>query len=124
MASSTAAAPQTSFGFRTASKIGWRELRASPAKFVFVILAVAVGVGALSGVKGFGYAFKGMLLRNAKQLIAADVQAQTWNAPTPEQIAQVEKIAEQYGTLTRVTEIISMAASSRARVPQIVSIKA
>jgi putative ABC transport system permease protein len=110
--------------FRTASKIAWRELHAAPAKFFFVILAVAVGVGALSGVKGFGYAFKGMLLRNAKQLIAADVQAQTWNAPTPEQIAQVEKIAEQYGTLTRVTEIISMAASSRARVLQMVSIKA
>lgn len=110
--------------FRTASKIAWRELRAAPAKFFFVILAVAVGVGALSGVKGFGYAFKGMLLRNAKQLIAADVQAQTWNAPTPEQIAQVKRIAEQYGTLTRVTETISMAASSRARLPQMVSIKA
>jgi putative ABC transport system permease protein len=109
---------------RTASKIAWREVHASPAKFVFVILAVAVGVGALSGVKGFGYAFKGMLLRNAKQLIAADVQAQTWNAPTPEQIHQIERIATQYGTLTRVTETISMAASSRARIPQMVSIKA
>ena len=82
---------------RTASKIAWRELRAAPAKFLFVILAVAVGVAALSGVKGFGYAFKGMLLRNAKQLIAADVQAQTWNLPTPEQIEQVERIAKQYG---------------------------
>ena len=40
----------------TASKIAWRELRAAPAKFLFVILAVAVGVAALSGVKGFGYA--------------------------------------------------------------------
>jgi putative ABC transport system permease protein len=110
--------------FRTASKIAWRELRASPAKFFFVILAVAVGVGALSGVKGFGYAFKGMLLRNAKQLIAADVQAQTWNLPTPEQIDRVERIAKQYGTLTRVTETISMGASERSRVPQIVSIKA
>jgi putative ABC transport system permease protein len=110
--------------FRTASKIAWRELHAAPAKFFFVILAVAVGVGALSGVKGFGYAFKGMLLRNAKQLIAADVQAQTWNLPTPEQIEQVEKIAKQYGTLTRVTETISMGAAEHAHVPQMVSIKA
>src|SRR5437763_4987605 len=89
--------------FRTASKIAWRELHAAPAKFFFVILAVAVGVGALSGVKGFGYAFKGMLLRNAKQLIAGDVQAQTWNLPTSEQIDQIKRIAKQYGTLTRVT---------------------
>jgi putative ABC transport system permease protein len=109
---------------RTGSKIAWRELHAAPAKFFFVILAVAVGVGALSGVKGFGYAFKGMLLRNAKQLIAADVQAQTWNLPAPEQIDQVERIAKHYGTLTRVTETISMGASERAHVPQMVSIKA
>ena len=60
---------------QTASKIAWRDLRAAPAKFLFVILSVAVGVAALSGVKGFGYAFQGMLLRNAKQLLAADVQA-------------------------------------------------
>ncbi|MGI9070184.1 MAG: ABC transporter permease [Bryobacteraceae bacterium] len=110
--------------FRTATKIAWRELHAAPAKFFFVILAVAVGVGALSGVKGFGYAFKGMLLRNAKQLIAADVQAQTWTLPAPEQIDQVKRIAKQYGTLTRVTETISMGASERAHVPQMVSIKA
>jgi putative ABC transport system permease protein len=110
--------------FRTASKIAWRELHAAPAKFFFVILAVAVGVGALSGVKGFGYAFKGMLLRNAKQLIAADVQAQTWNLPTLEQIDQVKRIAKHYGTLTRVTETISMGASEHSRVPQMVSVKA
>ncbi len=108
---------------RTASKIAWRELRASPAKFLFVIVAVAVGVGALSGVKGFGYAFKGMLLRNAKQLIAGDVQAQTWNAPNPEQIDRLSSMAHQYGVLTRVTETVSMAASDRAHVPQMVSVK-
>lgn len=109
---------------RTASRIAWREVHAAPAKFVFVILAVAVGVGALSGVKGFGYAFKGMLLRNAKQLIAADLQAQTWNAPSPEQIEQVQKIANRYGSMTRVTETISMSASELMRVPEMVSVKA
>ncbi len=108
---------------QTASKIAWRDLHASPAKFLFVILAVAVGVAALSGVKGFGYAFKGMLLRNAKQLIAADVQAQTWNEPTPAQIQQLEKLGNRNGSLTRVTETISMAASRRERVPQMVSVK-
>ena len=43
----------------------------------------------LSGVKGFGLAFKSMLLRNAKQLIAADLQAQVWNLPTDEQLKKV-----------------------------------
>ncbi len=109
---------------RTAAKIAWRELRASPEKFAFVILAVAVGVAALSGVKGFGYAFKGMLLRNARQLIAADLQAQTWADPTPEQLQKIAAIGERYGAVTRVTETVSMAASTRGRLPQMVAVKA
>ncbi|MBV9612520.1 MAG: ABC transporter permease, partial [Acidobacteriaceae bacterium] len=79
---------------------------------------------ALSGVKGFGFAFKGMLLRNAKQLIAADLQAQTWNDPAPDQIEKLRSIAQKYGSMTRVTETISMAASARERIPQMVSVKA
>lgn len=110
--------------YRTASKIAWRELKASPAKFLFVILAVAVGVAALSGVKGFGFAFRGMLLKNAKQLIAADVQAQMWGNITPEQVQRMEAIGQKYGTMTRVTETVSMAGSSTERVPQMVSVKA
>jgi putative ABC transport system permease protein len=108
----------------TAAKIAWRELRASPAKFLFVIVAVAVGVGALSGVKGFGSAFKGMLLRNAKQLIAADLQAQTYQNPSPEAVQEIERIGERNGQVTRVTETISMAAAGHNRVPQMVSVKA
>lgn len=110
--------------FRTAVKIAWRDLHASPGKFLFVVLAVAIGVAALSGVKGFGYAFKGMLLKNAKQLIAAEVQAQTWNDITPEQLAALHTLAQKDGSLTRVTETISMAASVNERVPLLVSIKA
>jgi putative ABC transport system permease protein len=109
---------------QTASKIAWRDLRASPAKFLFVVLAVAVGVAALSGVKGFGYAFKGMLLKNAKQLIAADVQAQTWNNPSPDQFRRIESIGTHFGRITRVTETVSMTRSDHQRVPQMVSVKA
>ncbi|HEX4808726.1 MAG TPA: FtsX-like permease family protein [Bryobacteraceae bacterium] len=108
----------------TASKIAWRELHAAPAKFLFVIVAVAVGVGALSGVKGFGSAFKGMLLRNAKQLIAADLQAQIYQDPSPEEVQKVERIGERNGQVTRVTETVSMAVAGRGRVPQMVSVKA
>ena len=95
--------------FRTATKIAWRDLHAAPGKFLFVVLAVAIGVAALSGVKGFGYAFKGMLLKNAKQLIAADVQAQTWSDITPEELASLAHLARKDGVMTRVTETVSMA---------------
>jgi putative ABC transport system permease protein len=101
-----------------------RELRATPAKFVFVIMAVAVGVAALSGVKGFGYGFRGMLLHNAKQLIAADVQAQIWDTTTPEQEKAMDALGRLHGALTRVTETVSMAGAGAQHVPQMISVKA
>lgn len=109
---------------RRASRIAWRELHATRAKFLFVILAVAIGVGALSGVKGFGYAFRGMLLRNAKQLTAADLQAQIWAVPTPEMLGKLRAVGAKYGAMTQVTETVSMAAAGHASVPQLVSVKA
>ncbi len=109
---------------KTASNIAWRELRASPAKFLFVVMAVAVGVAALSGVKGFGYAFRGMLLHNAKQLIAADVQAQTWEDPTAKEVAALQTLAHKDGAMTQVTETVSMANSVKQHVPQMISVKA
>jgi putative ABC transport system permease protein len=108
----------------TAARIAWRELRAAPAKFLFVIFAVAVGVAALSGVKGFGYAFKGMLLRNAKQLIAADLQAQVYQQPPPNEMEKMEALSKRYGVMTRATELESMAASTKDGIPQMISIKA
>ena len=112
---------------RTASRIAARDLRASPAKFLFVTAAVAIGVAALTGVKGFGFAFRGMLLSNAKQLIAADLQGQTWNDPNPEQLKKLQALAAQNGRLTRVTETVSMARPQnkfgQTSVPQMVSVK-
>ncbi|HXR74839.1 MAG TPA: FtsX-like permease family protein [Bryobacteraceae bacterium] len=111
--------------FRTASKIAWRELKATPSRFLFVIIAVAVGVGALSGVKGFGAAFSSMLLRNAKQLTASDLSAQIWGVPTEDQLQRLHNLARQTGSrLTRVTETVSMAAPERGGIPQMVSVKA
>ena len=58
--------------WRTAFKIAWREAHASSAKFLFVIAAVAIGVGSLAGVRGFSSAFYGMLLREARTLPVID----------------------------------------------------
>ena len=43
--------------WNTAAKIAWRETRASSGRFLFVVLAVAAGVGSLPGVRGFSRAF-------------------------------------------------------------------
>jgi len=48
--------------YRTEGRIAWRETRSSMTKFLFVVLAVAAGVGALAGVQGFSASFRGTLL--------------------------------------------------------------
>lgn len=108
---------------KAASRIAWRDLKASPGKFAFVVVAVAIGVAALTGIKSFGSAFRSMLLANAKQLIAADLQAQTWNEPNASQIARLEQLGKANGRMTRVTETVSMARASTSQVPQMISVK-
>ncbi len=108
----------------TAAKIAFREMRSAPAKFSFVILAVAIGIAILTGVQSAGASLKSLLLRNTRQLIAADLQAQVWALPSPQQISRAQALGQQYGQMTRVTEAVSMAGSYKQRFPQMVSVKA
>lgn len=109
---------------RTGSKIAWRELKASPSRFLFIIVAVAVGVGALSGVRGFGSAFRSMLFRNAKQLTASDLSAQVFATPDAGQLQRLTQLGQQVGDLTWVTETVSMASGAGGGPPQMVAVKA
>ncbi len=112
------------FGWRTAAKIAWREARPSALKFTFVILAVAAGVGALTGVRGFSRAFHNMLMREARTLLAADLSVRTFALPTPEQIARMDALAQRGVVRTWITETISMAGAGEGKPPILVSIKA
>ncbi len=109
--------------FFTAANIAIRELKATPARFLFVVLAVAVGVGALSGVKGFGSAFRSMLFQNAKQLTAADLTAQVWGVPTADQLQHLQQLGQKNGAFSWITETVSMAAKT-GQTPQMVAVKA
>ena len=76
----------------TALRIAIREARASRGKFLFVILAVALGVGCLTGVRGFSQAFGSMLLREARSLMAADVAVRIFGETTAEQEATLKTL--------------------------------
>jgi putative ABC transport system permease protein len=108
--------------FRTALRIAWREARASSVKFTFVILAVAVGVGALTGVRGFSRAFHLMLVREARTLIAADLSVRTFQLPSPDQDAAMKRLAASGIDHTWITEMISMAAVD-GKTPVMVTLK-
>lgn len=108
----------------TAAKIAWREARASSAKFLFVSAAVAIGVGSLTGVRGFSQAFKSMLLKEARTLMAADLTVRTFALASPDQVKAMDTIVNAGGARTEVTETLSMLAGKAGGTPLLVSIKA
>ena len=108
----------------TAFRIAVREARASKGKFLFVILAVAAGVGSLTGVRGFSQAFGTMLLREARSLMAADMSLRIFGDPSVDQEVALSKLARQNVDVTRVTETLSMVSAPKLEAPLLVTIKA
>jgi putative ABC transport system permease protein len=112
------------FSWKTALKIAWRESRSSSFKFLFVILAVAVGVGSLTGVRGFSRAFHEMLLAQARTLMAADLSLRVFELPTSEQTAEMDALAKSGVDHTWITETVTMASTGTDKPPMLVSVKA
>ena len=110
--------------YKTAAKIAWRETRASSGRFVFVILAVAAGVGALTGVRGFSRAFHSMLQRDARQFMAADLSVRTFQVATAPQIATMDSYLKRGAARTQITETLTMAMPPAGDTPLLISIKA
>src|SRR3984885_1035031 len=110
--------------YRSAVKIAAREMHSSRGKFFFVILSVAIGVAALTGVRGFSGSFRTSLLNRARAIMAADLSARMFQQPTPEQQKGLDEIAASGVEITPVTELLSMASSAKTLDPLLVSLKA
>src|SRR6201986_2612671 len=110
-----------SLSLRSASRIALRETHHSRGKFAFVILSVAIGVAALTGVRGFSSAFRTELLLRARSIMAGDLSARMFQQPTPD---QQKGLAAMGVDTTQVTELVSMAAVSGNPDPLLVSLKA
>ncbi|MFM2124497.1 MAG: hypothetical protein RL328_948 [Acidobacteriota bacterium] len=110
---------------QTAARIAWRETRSSMTKFLFVVLAVAMGVGALSGVRGFSQSVSTMLTGETRTIMAADLTARQFTPPTDQEAQKLEALSAQGIDKTIITETVSMASSEVPdAVPVLVSIKA
>jgi putative ABC transport system permease protein len=108
----------------SAAKIAWRELQASRAKFLFVIISVAIGVAALTGVRGFSDSFQKTLLGEARTIMAADLSARMFRQPTQEEEQQLNVLASRGIQRTEVSDTVSMVSSPGDPVPLLVSLKA
>ena len=106
--------PAMSLSYRTAGRIAWRETRSSTTKFLFVVLAVAAGVGALAGVQGFSASFRGTLLDESRTVMAADLTARQFVPANDRERAALDALARRGVEHTLITETISMASSAQA----------
>ena len=114
-----------SLSFATTARIATRELRSSRGKFAFVVLSVAIGVAALTGVRGFSAAFRSMLLLRARTIMAADLSVRSNTALTKADTAKLDSIVSRSrAQQTPVTEMLSMASASTSLDPLLVSLKA
>jgi putative ABC transport system permease protein len=93
-------------------------------KFAFVVIAVAIGVGSLAGVRGFSRSFYSMLTRESRTLIAADLSVRTFALPNDAQIASLDEFERRGIAHTWITETVSMAVASAGSTPLLVSVKA
>lgn len=105
-------------------RMAWRETRATPGRYLFFLLSVAVGVAALVGVKGFGVSLQQAIFREARQLLAADMQATTSKPPTPADLDAIRNLGRLGVESTRVTELVSMAAAPGREDTALVELKA
>jgi len=102
--------------------MAWRETRAAPGKFIFVVLSVAVGAAALTAVTGFNESVRYTLLREARTLMAADIALRMPIQPSAREIEFLEGLKSRGIDSTRVTETVSMAAAGQGP-PVLVSVK-
>jgi putative ABC transport system permease protein len=101
--------------------MSWRETRAAPGKFAFLVLAIALGTGALTAVTGFNESVR-YTLRRRRSLMAADVAVRLPNRPTDADFETIRNLESEGVQTTRVTETVSMALSE-GHTPVLVSIK-
>ncbi len=110
--------------WRLSAKLAWRDLGAAKAKFAFAVLAVSVGVAALSGVRGYCAAFQEMLLRDARSLLAGDISVSISHEPDEDERAALDNLAGRGVEVAPVTELMTMMGGPTLARPLAINLKA
>ena len=110
--------------WRLAAKMAWRDLGAGKVKFLFAVLAVSVGVAALSGVRGYCAAFQEMLLSDARILLAGDISFSLSREPDTDEEATLQDLVARGAIITPVTELMTMMGGGVLPRPLAVNLKA
>ncbi len=111
-------------GWALAAKLAWRDLRAAKTRFLFAVMAISIGVAALSGVRGACAAFREMLLKDARMLLAADLSISLSRQPEDGETAVLREIEDRGAAVTPVTELMTMVGGASLSRPLAVNLKA
>src|SRR5437899_12090613 len=92
------------------SRMAWRETRAAWRHFTYFFVCIALGVAALVGVGLFAANLERAIQREARGLMAADVELRTTRPLTPEAQRVLMKLDGRGIARMQVSEVVAMAA--------------
>lgn len=93
-----------------AIKMAWRETRAAWRHFLYFLVCIAVGVGALVGVSLFGAHVERAVTKEARSLLGGDLEIRLSRLISQSGQAKLAALAERGFTVTHVSEVVGMAA--------------
>ena len=92
------------------SRMAWRETRAAWRHFAYFFVCIALGVAALVGVDLFAANLERAIQREARSLMAADVELRTTRPLTSEAQAILRRLDGRGIARIQVSELVAMAA--------------
>lgn len=114
----------TSFMFNMA----WRETRAAWRHFLYFLVCIAIGVGALTGVSLFGTQVERAVTKEARGLLGGDLEIRLSRLVSPAGQEVLDSLSDRGVAFIHVSELVAMAAragSSESGQPtQIIELKA
>ncbi|MDH4236633.1 MAG: ABC transporter permease [Nitrospira sp.] len=108
--------------------MAWRETRAAWRHFLYFLICIAIGVGAVTGVSLFGAQLERTVTKEARSLLGGDLEIRLSRQISPKGQAVLDSLTDRGIALTHVSELIAMAARAQLSAPgqstQIIELKA
>jgi len=108
--------------------MAWRETRAAWRHFVYFVLCIAVGVGAVVGIGLFAANVEHAVTREARGLLGGDLEIRSSRALSESGRSVLQSAVERGARLSHASELVAMAATagqpSTAVTTQVIELKA
>lgn len=108
--------------------MAWRESRATWRHFLYFLVCIAIGVGAVTGVSLFGAQVERAVTKEARGLLGGDLEIRLSHLMSPKGHEVLDSVSDRGIALTHVSELIAMAAragpSGTGQPTQIIELKA